>query len=297
MPLSSSLVPVDEKGRETKEHGTVLFPIAAYSSTMHYSIPWHWHADLEAGILQKGSVRLLTDGHAFTIHEGEGFFLNADTLHAFRRSGKEACEMRSVVFAPRIVAGSMESVYWQNYMSPVLNNRNLKTILLKPDTEDSIRILKDIEDAWENVVGEPSGYEFTVRNVLSDAVFRIRSWTEEYTERSNARDLRDESRIRTMLAYIEQHFHEDIALEDIAASASIGINECMRCFRRTVQTSPVQYVKQLRIQKAAALLRMTDLRISEAAEACGFLDMSYFSRTFRSYTGMTPSEYREAFNH
>lgn len=108
MPLSSSLVPVDDGGRETKEHGTVLFPAAAYSTTMHYSIPWHWHTYMEAGILHKGSVRLLTEGHVFIIHEGEGFFLNADALHAFRRNGKEACEMHSVVFAPRIVAGSME---------------------------------------------------------------------------------------------------------------------------------------------------------------------------------------------
>ena len=71
------------------------------------------------------------------------------------------------------------------------------------------------------------------------------------------------------------------------------VNECMRCFRRTVQTSPVQYVRQLRIQKAAALLRTTDLKINEAAAACGFLDMSYFSRIFRSYAGVTPTEYRK----
>ncbi|MBE6118183.1 MAG: helix-turn-helix domain-containing protein [Erysipelotrichaceae bacterium] len=293
MPLSSSLVPVDAGGRETKEHGTVLFPAAAYNTTMHYSIPWHWHTYMEAGILQKGSVRLLTEGHVFIIHEGEGFFLNADALHAFRRNGKEACEMHSVVFAPRIVAGSMESVYWQNYVSPLLNNRNLKTIILKPDTDESRQILQDIRTAWENTVQEPAGFEFTVRNALSDAVFRIRSRMEEHSGRHSSRDQRDEARIRMMLAYIEDHFHEEITLEDIAASAAVSVNECMRCFHRTVQTSPVQYVRQLRIQKAAALLRTTDLKINEAAAACGFLDMSYFSRIFRSYAGVTPTEYRK----
>ena len=59
-----------------------------------------------------------------------------------------------------------------------------------------------------------------------------------------------------------------------------------------VGTTPIQYVKQLRIQKAAELLASTDQRIADIGAACGFQEMSYFAKTFRELKGRTPSRYR-----
>ena len=59
-----------------------------------------------------------------------------------------------------------------------------------------------------------------------------------------------------------------------------------------VGTTPIQYVKQLRIQKAAELLASTDQRIADIGAACGFQEMSYFAKTFRTVKGQAPSQYR-----
>ena len=95
-----------------------------------------------------------------------------------------------------------------------------------------------------------------------------------------------------MLQYIQSNYAEDLSTENIARSAAISGSECLRCFRTMVGTTPIQYVKQLRIQKAAELLASTDRKIADIGALCGFQEMSYFAKTFRTLKGCTPREYR-----
>ena len=296
MAVTSSLVPVDERGRETKQHGTSEFPAAAYRTRLYHAVPWHWHEYLEAGIVRQGTVRLAIGSSVYILQAGDGFFLNADTLHALRRQNREACELISLVFSPRIVAGSMESVFWQKYMSPLLKNTALKGLVLIPDAGWQERILQDIDDAWQAMEQTPEGYEFLVRSALSDLTLMLSTHMPEPAAALSRKELREEKRIRMMLEYIEEHFSEEISLTDIAGSAAVSESECLRCFRNAVHTSPGQYLKRLRVQKAAALLQSTGMKINEAAALCGFLDMSYFSGTFRKYYGMTPTAWRNQFH-
>ena len=56
--------------------------------------------------------------------------------------------------------------------------------------------------------------------------------------------------------------------------------------------SPLQYVKQLRLQKAPELLLSTNLKISEIGMQCGFQEMSYFAKEFRAMKGCTPRDFQ-----
>ena len=95
-----------------------------------------------------------------------------------------------------------------------------------------------------------------------------------------------------MLQYVHDHFDTQLDVGQIAQSAAVSKTECMRCFRSTVGISPIQYVKQYRIQKAARMLSATDHQIADIAADCGFQDISYFTKTFREVKDCTPSEYR-----
>ena len=88
---------------------------------------------------------------------------------------------------------------------------------------------------------------------------------------------------------------ENVTLEEIADSAAISISECIRCFKAMVHVTPINYLRQYRLEKAADLLLHTDLSISEAASYCGFEEMSYFTRCFRSQFGVTPTLYRRTY--
>ena len=64
-------------------------------------------------------------------------------------------------------------------------------------------------------------------------------------------------------------------------------------FKKVTGTTSAAYISELRIKKSLPLIENTDLGMAEIAEKVGFDDPNYFSRVFRSVTGITPSEYRK----
>ena len=110
---------------------------------------------------------------------------------------------------------------------------------------------------------------------------------------TSTKKLRDSQRMKNMLQYIDEHYSDNITINEIAESVSLSVSECLRCFHRTIGTTPIQYLKSLRIKKAAELLTNTDMKIVDIGIICGFQDMSYFAKTFRNIYGCTPSQYRE----
>ena len=99
-------------------------------------------------------------------------------------------------------------------------------------------------------------------------------------------------RMRRFLEYIEQNLEQDISLEEMAASAGVSKTEALRCFHKTLQTTPYSYVMEARLSKAADLLAETGLPVGEIASRTGFSQQSYFGKRFKQKTGMTPLEYR-----
>ena len=97
-----------------------------------------------------------------------------------------------------------------------------------------------------------------------------------------------------MLEYIQRYYFDDIKLADIAKAADIGERECLRCFQKTIQLSPIQYVLKYRIIRGAEmLLHNPENSISEIATACGFESPSNFSKIFKRFYKCTPREYRK----
>ncbi len=100
-------------------------------------------------------------------------------------------------------------------------------------------------------------------------------------------------RMRQFLEYIEENLEQEISLEEMAASAGVSKTEVLRCFHKTLQTTPYSYVMEVRLSKAADLLAQTGLSVGEIASRTGFNQQSYFGRRFKEKTGMTPLEYRK----
>lgn len=141
---------------------------------------------------------------------------------------------------------------------------------------------------------EPVGYELDAREALSRLAFLLVSHCPPERTEYSERILRTGVRMRTMLTYIQENVQAELTVADIAGSAAVGESECLRCFRALLGTTPIRYVRQLRLQRAAELLETTELPISEIAARCGFQDLSYFSKCFREAMGCAPRRYRGA---
>lgn len=95
-----------------------------------------------------------------------------------------------------------------------------------------------------------------------------------------------------VLMQLAEHPERDCPLHALARALCVSESTLLRLFRRRTGMSPHEYLMQLRLKKAAALLLGSELAVSEVASECGFSDSNYFCRRFRRYAGMPPSEFR-----
>lgn len=293
MALSECGTRVAENGREMVEHGTIAFPIACYHDDLARQIvPWHWHEEWELAIITEGTAVVAVDSERLVLSAGDGFFINTEVLHGTWNFDDSACRFHSLVFHPRLVGGSIDSVFWQNYVQPLWENTNLKYMIFRGDTDWHREAMEKIETAWLACLREEYGYELVVRDTLSQLLFMIVDHEKSLTGKPSAGSMRDGSRMKTMLQYIHNHFGEEIFIDDIACSAAISKSECLRCFHSTIGTTPIQYLKKYRIERAAELLNGTEDKVVDIGIQCGFQDMSYFARAFRKVKGCTPTEWR-----
>jgi AraC-like DNA-binding protein len=94
--------------------------------------------------------------------------------------------------------------------------------------------------------------------------------------------------------FIHAHSNEELSLGKVARAANTSPNYFSEKFKEATGTTFVSYVARARFEKAAALLRESDLRVSEIAFATGFQSLSQFNRVFKKSSGKSPTEYRAA---
>jgi YesN/AraC family two-component response regulator len=95
--------------------------------------------------------------------------------------------------------------------------------------------------------------------------------------------------------YIREHLGEPLTTQQICSVFQISGSHLTQMFRHFVKMSFVEYVTQLRIDEAKRLMAETPgIPVKDVAALLGFSDQFYFSKVFKSVTGVPPSEYRIA---
>ena len=91
---------------------------------------------------------------------------------------------------------------------------------------------------------------------------------------------------------IEAHLYSMLSIEDLASLTNNSLTAFKRKFKEVYQTSPANYMKNKRLEKALNLLKISDLSISDISFECAFNDLAHFSNSFKAKFNLTPSEYR-----
>ena len=105
--------------------------------------------------------------------------------------------------------------------------------------------------------------------------------------------LNGENRMLPVLQYIAEHYHQITSLNQLAAIANLSRSRFCHLFTLLTHTSPMAYLKQVRMAKAQHLLLRTDQNIAEISENVGFTNQFHFSREFKKETGYAPLNYRK----
>ena len=292
--ISCNIV-ASEKGRELVQHGSALFPIACYAEDLSsYSVAWHWHEEFEYVLCTKGPLHVDVNKTRLTLQTGQGVFINSGVLHAVEQAPEGTALLHSGVFHPRLVGG-MDTIYWQKLIRPLLQPGVPSYFLLSKGEPWQAEVLARLWEAWHAVDEEPDDYENRVRYLLSAALHTLAAHCPVGECRSSRQEQVAAQRMKQMLRFVEEHYAEELTVERIADSVALSESACLRSFRQLLGTTPIQYVKQYRIEKAAGLLLTTRLRTGEIGAECGFTDLSYFTKTFREIKHCTPREYRQRF--
>ncbi|GGH36480.1 response regulator transcription factor [Paenibacillus segetis] len=99
-------------------------------------------------------------------------------------------------------------------------------------------------------------------------------------------------KVKEIVIYLHDNFTQEISIQGLASRFYLSPNYLCQLFKKEVGETIVEYVSRLRIQYACKLLKETDHTIQQVGEQCGFQDYFYFTRIFKRYNKITPTQYR-----
>ena len=248
----------------------------------------HWHHDVEFIAVMEGSILYNVNGEIIRMCAGEGIFVNAQQFHYILSDDGAYSQFYCAVLHPMLLC-SLPRVE-QSYVVPVLTNENIPYIFLRDVIPWHAEILRYVGEIYETSRGGAA--ELKVQQAF------LKLWEvlyENMGERNEASVVQHHhlSSLKNMITYIHRYYREKITLADICNAGSVGKTSCTAIFKEYMDCTPIGFLTEFRLQKAAELLRETDMSITEIAYETGFSGASYFAETFRGGFGCSPREYRE----
>lgn len=294
MGLSNCEVITNSSGKELTAHGIAMFPLACYDEDFsRHLVPWHWHDDFEIILITEGCAHIMVENQCVPVKAGNAILVNSGLLHSVNAGLPEPAHCHSIVFHPRLIGGSIDSIFWQKLVHPITEGQPFHWLLLDAACPWQAEVIDSFDRAWQAALLMPEHFEITIRYLLSCAFYTLIKNLPTQEQDVSEKDRLAAERTKAMMQYIHEHYTEETTLSQIAGSAAISESVCLRSFRRAIGVSPIQYILQYRLERAAELLSATDAKAKDIALAVGFSDFSYFTKVFRKVKGCTPIEYRK----
>ncbi|OBQ54553.1 AraC family transcriptional regulator [Halodesulfovibrio spirochaetisodalis] len=242
-----------------------------------FSFERHFHLDYHIGLVVEGVQKQSAFGTTSLIGPGRVSVLSPDEMHD--GSGYENSEytLKTFRIPPNILteemAEAVDSAHRIEFGSTVLDDKTLwhrahtlHTVLQRGDATSMF-----VEEQWLGLIKQLLGHV----DVLSVDTSNNR------LGRPHWKEVRD---------YCHDNLSEKITLEQLAALCNLNRYQFLRRFKSTVGVTPYNWLKQLRLEYACALLSKGE-RVSSVAASVGFYDQSHFVHAFRKAYGVPPSKY------
>lgn len=280
--------------REMREHGKPDFSFEYYEDDFglyrQQCIEWHWHREFEFVSIDSGPVDCLTGTERIRLHTGEGMFINSGVIHRFEAD--DSGLMPNILFAPEFLS-TRDSAVYRKYVDPVLKSK-CKYIVFDKNEKWKQDILNQLEQIYKLSESGDVLREIRIKNMAGNLWITLLEHVQEFfvIEKQGGNKLR-QSRLQLMMQYIHDNYPDKIMLGDIAGAASISESEALRCFHEGVQSTPIHYLTQYRLNRAKELLIATEDSVTSIASNVGFESNSYFTSVFSKTFGVTPKSFRK----
>lgn len=260
-----------------------------------YGARWHFHPEVQLTLVLKSSGYRIIGDNISPLLPGDLVLVGASLPHVWHQEE-----------SPRKKGDAVHAIVVR-FREDFLGNHFLHS----PEMEPVRRLFKrsarglcvtgPTRDRTADLMRELAGEQGLGRLLKLLEIAKVLADSKDLQPIASANfspELRDSDtpRMQRVMRYIHDHLDQVIDREDVARCAALSEGAFSRFFKtRTGKTLP-QYINELRIGNACARLRDADAKVADIALGCGFENLANFNRQFRAITGMSPREYRCAFD-
>lgn len=296
VPLHQAVIPDKEANLTMSTNRYVLDSLTAapidrsiirllYISTARYSAEWnsvlHTHPCAEVFFITDGAGHLRTKEQTVPIETNDVIIVNSNIEHT-----EVSSETRPLEYIVMGVDG-LEAISGDAGRDGI--GSGYSVIHFQSDREQILFFLRCLLTEIES---KQPGYD-TVCQDLLEVVLLLLMRHSQFTVTFVPAARKSSKECAVARRYIENHFKENLTLDDLAAAAHVSKYYLAHSFSREYGTSPINYLLTCRIRESLYLLSETRLSLSQISSMLGFSSPSYFSQSFRRIQGMSPMEYRK----
>lgn len=257
---------------ERNNKGKPYLPYVARNQSIFNYLP-HYHAEVEIILLRQGRTILTVDGSCILLTSGDIFVVSPNKIHGFRSSIKNDLYIMKL--------------YTPNCLLDYNLNLHIK-IGTSLHTELS-SILNDlIQESEHSFQGREIAMTLHANRFFLTLIRKADLSKRSDSDRADV--LRFIELSTRILDYLENHYAEDVSLEDLADHCGCSRFSLSREFKKITTLSFYELLASFRIEKAKELLKK-QMGVLETAMICGFNNQRSFNRSFKQYVGMTPTAY------
>lgn len=242
------------------------------------SIP-HFHDEMELLFVLSGRLAVMINGINFVMKEEDIIVFDMFEYHEIYREA----------------GGHTLSAFIRQSLVYQANIGKIKCCsCIQPGREDYFRLLKArLAIMYKEFLEHAADGRMTILSELYAVLSVLRQhFAEEEIPEWRMRE--ETGRMREILLYVGSHCQENISLQTVAERFYLSPSYLSREFKRLMHISFSEYVRKLRLNKAAHMLSATKESITEIAMSCGFSNVNTFIINFRQQFGNTPNGYRKA---
>lgn len=274
-------------------HITQIITIHYFEYTNTYHFHGESHDFWEFLCVDKGEVTVTAGEKKLTLQQGQIIFHEPNEFHNVQANGKIAPNLVVISF-------SCDSSCMKQF-------RNLITTISETEKTFLAQIIREARHCIATPLDNPFTKKMERR---TDSPFASEQMIQLYLEllllsmlrRLNRKEKPDPSEKSTkkendtilyqrILLYMKDHLRSQLTLDQICQANLVGKSQLQKLFQKEQHCGVIHYFSYLKIEEAKQMIRQEQSNFTEISDALGYTSIHYFSRQFKTFTGMSPSEY------
>ena len=264
---------------------------ARFYDYAHFTYPWHFHAEYEIIYFKEGTGTSFIGNNMENFKDGDFILIGSNLPHYMKSDDVYHAADSSLRTKGTII--QFEQDFMQYSIRHYIQFTKIKKLL----------------DDSQRGIYFPAGCSGKALELLEsiplesgmDQILSILQLFKEMSDISSKvilppseqmDQIRGNSRIDKILAYLNQHYTRHMDLNEISCLAAMSPASFCRFFKSKTGKTLKNYIMDMRIGYACKLLSLDNMNISQISTECGFDTISHFNKSFKKNTGFTPTEYR-----